>query len=154
MIVAAAMLLAYNLYSSYRFWRDFERIYPPQIAKKEQEILRRMAAALGYSRSFPIIITDRLPDSIFGLSAKDRQGGVKIYLNKHRFKESFSYILDDVLAHEYAHALLLARNYKAKSQDGHDALWQQLCKALGGTVCRRYVDKEELVRQKLQNILH
>ena len=152
-ILFAVMILGYNYYSDYIFEQDFDKRYLPTLQKKEAEILRNMQRHFGYAVRFPVIITDKIPGRIYGLATFDRQKHVVIYLNKRVFKESFDYILDDVLAHEYAHALLLSRGYVDDTEGGHTALWQQTCKALGGMHCERYVDRDDVVDRKLQKIL-
>ena len=152
-ILFAMMILGYNYYGDYIFERDFEKRYLPSLQKKEMEILQNMQHHFGYAARFPIIITDKIPGRIYGLATFDKQKHVVIYLNKRIFKESFDYILDDVLAHEYAHALLLNRGYVDDTDGGHTVLWQRTCKALGGIHCERYVDRDDIVDRKLQKIL-
>ena len=149
----ALAILGYNYYSEYSFERDFDKRYLPALHKKEREILRNMQRHFGYAVRFPIIITDKIPGRIYGLATFDTQKRVVIYLNKRVFKESFDYILDDVLAHEYAHALLLSRGYVTDTNGGHTSLWQRTCKALGGVHCERYVDRDDVVSRKLQKLL-
>ncbi len=152
-ILFAATVLGYNYYSEYEFEHDFDSKFLPPLHKKEEEILQKMQRNLGYAVRFPIVVTDKIPGRIYGLATFDKQGRVVIFLNKRVFKESFDYILDDVLAHEYAHALLLSRGYITDANGGHTPLWQRTCKALGGQHCERYVDREDVVNRKLQKIL-
>ncbi len=152
-VLVSMAILGYNYYGDYTFKRDFDKKYLPPLHKKEQEILQNMQYRFGFAIRFPIIITDKIPGRIYGLATFDKEGRVVIYLNKRVFKESFDYILDDVLAHEYAHALLLNRGYASDTSDGHTPMWQRTCKALGGLHCERYVDRDDVVSRKLQKLL-
>ncbi len=152
-VLFASAILGYNYYSEYRFEENFDKRYLPPLHKKEQEILRNMQRSFGYTVRFPIVITEKIPGRIYGFATFNKKGHVVIYLNKRVFKESFDYILDDVLAHEYAHALLLSRGYINDAEGGHTPLWQRTCKALGGLHCERYVDRDDVVSRKLRKIL-
>ena len=152
-IIAAVTILGYNYYKEYEFEKNFDKKYLPPLEKKELEILRNMQNALGFAMRFPVVITNKIPGRIYGLATFNKQGRVVIYLNKRIFKESFDYILDDVLAHEYAHALLLNRSYVSDANGGHTPLWQRTCKALGDLHCQRYVDRDDVINRKLQKLL-
>jgi len=151
-IFVALAIIGYNTYSDYRFKKEFDTRYLPTLWQKEREILANMRKNFGFSKKFPIIVTEKLPSRIYGLSTLDQSGRVVIYLNKKLFKESFDYILDDVLAHEYAHALLLASGQRSVVDGGHSKLWQLTCKKLGGVHCRRYVDREDVINRKLKKL--
>ena len=150
-IFVALSIIGYNSYSDYRFEKEFDVRYLPPLQQKEQKILENMQRNFGFSKKFPIIVTEKLPARIYGLSTLD-DGKVIIYLNKKLFKESFDYILDDVLAHEYAHALLLASGRRSAVDGGHSKLWRSTCKRLGGLHCERYVDREDVVNRKLKKL--
>lgn len=152
-MLVASMMLGYNFYKEYRFEHDFDRKYLLALDRKEREILQNMRERLGYAKRFPVVVTDRIPGRVYGLATFDKQGRVVIFLNKRVFKESFDYILDDVLAHEYAHALLLSRGYTTNRNGGHTPLWRRTCRALGGVHCERYVDREDVVERKLKKLL-
>lgn len=152
-ILFAVAILGYNYYSEYTFEHDFDKRYLPPLHKKEQEILQNMQRRFGFVKRFPIVVTKKIPGRIYGLATFDKEGRVVIYLNKRVFKESFDYILDDVLAHEYAHALLLNQGYTTDTNGGHTPLWQRTCKALGGLHCERYVDRDDVVSRKLRKLL-
>ncbi len=146
-------VLAYNIYKDKEFQREFPKRYYRQIEQKEQEILRNMQRAFGFSKRFEVIVSDKLPGRIYGLATRNARGEVVILLNKKAFKESSKYMLEDVLAHEYAHALLLYRGVDDASNGGHTPLWQRSCKKLGGSHCERYVDREEVINEKLKKLL-
>ncbi len=146
-------VFGYNHYKNKEFERTFDATYLPPLYQKESEILQNMQKYFGIYKKFPIIITNKIPGRIYGLATFDKTGQVVIYLNKKVFKESFDYILDDVLAHEYAHALLLASGDRSNTDGGHTKQWQAVCQKLGGVHCRRYVDNEDVVNRKLKKLL-
>ena len=57
-------------------------------------------------------------------------------------------MIEEVIPHEYAHAMVFVLGEKSEG-DGHTALWQKICKQLDGKLCERYVDGEEIIRQKM-----
>ena len=147
-IVLALSAFIFNIYNSYTFKNNpLPQSYMDRIDAKEQEILSNMQNNFGFVYKFPIIITDKIPGRLYGLSSH-KDGDIKIYLNKKVMKESMDYIITDVVAHEYAHALLFKlKRYDHK--DGHSKLWQQTCTKLGGQNCKRYVDTQEIIMSKI-----
>jgi predicted SprT family Zn-dependent metalloprotease len=97
---------------------------------------------------FPIIITDKIPGRLYGLTSYEN-GVIKIYLNKKVMQESMGYMIESVLAHEYAHALLFALHQDTYTNDGHSKLWQQTCVKLGGNECKKYVNQHEVIMSKM-----
>jgi len=97
--------------------------------------------------NIPLIVSDEFSSRLYGLTAY-KEGEIAIYLNKKRFKESENYMIEEVIPHEYAHAMVFILGEKT-SEDGHTALWQKICKELDGKLCERYVDGEEIIRQKM-----
>jgi len=147
-IILALSAFLLNTYNSYSFKHNpLPQSYIDKIEAKEQEILSNMQKNFGFVYKFPIIITDKIPGRLYGLSSY-RDGDIKIYLNKKVMQESMDYILSDVVAHEYAHALLFKLNHFDK-KDGHSNIWQQTCTKLGGENCRRYVDTQEIIMSKI-----
>ena len=118
-----------------------------QKAKEIESIIKKI-----YKIDFqaPIHISDKLPQKAFGITVMDKQSKIAIYLNKNVMRESFAYMIEDVLPHEYAHALLfrMQRGY-ARVGDGHSLEWQQMCKELGGSRCDRFVSHDDVILQKL-----
>lgn len=147
-IVVALSVLAKNYYDSYAFNHNaIPQEYEQRIDAKEQEVLRRMQQQYGYAVKFPLIVTDRFQGRLYGLTTyTDSQ--IKIYLNKKVMRESIDYMVESVIAHEYAHALLFYQGH-VDAGDGHTALWQETCTRLGGKNCQRYVDAQDVVMQKL-----
>lgn len=149
MIFLAVSLLAYNFYQSYSFKNSpLSKDKISQIEQKEQEVLSNMQRNFGVRYKFPMIITDKIPGRLYGLTSYE-DGNIKIYLNKKVMKESFDYIISDVIAHEYAHALLFKLNHFTHQNDGHSKLWQKTCQKLGGKNCHRYVDQQEIILSKM-----
>ncbi len=147
-IVVALVLLARNYYDNYTFSHNtIPQEYQQRIDAKEQEVLRRMQQQYGYAVKFPLIVTDRFQGRLYGLTTYT-DGQIKIYLNKKVMRESIDYMVESVIAHEYAHALLFYQGH-VDGGDGHTELWQKICTNLGGKNCQRYVDAQEVVMQKL-----
>lgn len=148
-IILALSLLGYNYYKSYSFKHNpLPKSYLERIDKKEQDVLAHMQKNFGFQVEFPIIITDKIPGRLYGLTSYEH-GQIKIYLNKKVMQESMDYMIDSVIPHEYAHALLFYTHNNSNANDGHSKLWQQTCQKLGGKDCRRYVDQHEIIMSKL-----
>lgn len=102
----------------------------------------------GMRYKFPLIITDKIPGKLYGLTSY-KNGKIKIFLNKKVMQESMSYIISDVIPHEYAHALLFKLGKYSHMQEGHSKLWQDTCKKLGGKDCKQYVNQKEIILSKM-----
>ncbi len=142
-------VLSYNWYQSHLF--DSSPIsdeYRELIAEKESEVLQLMQRYYGFTLDIPLIITDKLPAKSYGVTVYD-SGEISIYLNKKSMRESMEYILDDVIAHEYAHALMFKRGRFEHKSDGHTAQWQKVCQDLGGSRCDRYVNHDDVIMGKM-----
>ena len=63
------------------------------------------------------------------------------YYNHHRI----DYMIDDVLPHEYAHALMFVTGNFSNENGGHTLKWQNMCIALEGLKCDRFVDHNDIV---------
>ena len=96
----------------------------------------------------PLIVTDEFKGRLYGLTAY-QNGEIKIYLNKKVMQESMDYMVDSVIAHEYAHALMFKRGHLHRNDDGHSKEWQVVCQKLGGDDCQRYVDRQEIIMSKM-----
>ena len=72
-----------------------------EVVKIRQKILQRY----GVNVNFPIKISDKLPNNLYGMATMNDQKQIVIYLNKKRFKESEDYMYS-VLSHQYAHAMM------------------------------------------------
>jgi serine/threonine-protein kinase HipA len=127
---------------------DIPQNYKDRIAIKEKEILQNMQKNFHITFKVPLIITDKFKGRLFGLTSYDHSD-IKIYLNKNVMQESINYIIDSVIAHEYAHALLFKQgNYNSKD-DGHSELWRRTCQKLGGKDCQQYVNHQEIIISKM-----
>jgi len=148
-VFSALSVLALNYYKSYTFKHNpLPQSYIQQIQEKEQNILHHMQKNFGFSYQFPLKITDKISGRLYGLTSY-KNGTITIYLNKKVMQESMEYILSDVIAHEYAHALLFKLNQSTNHKDGHSLLWQRTCQKLGGKDCRKYVNQQEIIISKI-----
>lgn len=118
-----------------------------RVELRQNEVLSLIQKNFNTKVDIPLIISDEFDSRLYGLTGH-KEGRVEIYLNKKRFKESEDYMIDEVIPHEYAHAMIFILGEKT-SKDGHTALWQKICLQLDGKRCERYVDNEDIVRQKL-----
>ena len=142
-------ILGYNLYSDYNFKHNpLPKETLQKIKAKEEDVLNHMQKNLGIRYKFPLIITDKIPGRLYGLTSYEN-GKITIYLNKKVMKESLGYVLSDVIAHEYAHALLFKLGYNEQEHAGHSRRWQKTCQLLGGKDCRQYVNQKEIIMSKL-----
>ena len=148
-IVISMSILVNNYYNNYKFnHNDISKEYQKLITDKEKDVLNMMQKNYGFSFKVPLIITDKFKGRLYGLTSY-KNGEIKIYLNKKVMKESMKYILDNVIAHEYAHALMFKHGYMSSKKAGHSKIWQQTCKNLGGLNCEQYVNKNDVVMEKM-----
>lgn len=93
-IVSGTIFLGYSFYKNYQFKMNQ---LSPTILKEiddKQQILRSLAFyKYRIKDKIPIIISDKLPSKLFGLTTLDEKQNIKIYLNKKRFKESSKYMI-------------------------------------------------------------
>lgn len=150
-ILSVGLALAYLIYSqsqSYAFKHSpLSEDTQARVQKKKVHTQTLMAQKFNITADIPLIISDEFHSSLYGLTSY-KNSKITIYLNKKRFKESTDYMIDEVIAHEYAHAMVFLLGKKV-SDDGHTKLWQKICVELEGRHCERYVDNEEIVRQKM-----
>lgn len=148
-ILSASSILVYNYYNTYSFRHNpLSKSYTREINTKEKEILQHMYDNFGVKYKFPIIITNKIPNKLYGLTT-DKNGIIKIYLNKKVMQESFQYVLDDVIPHEYAHAFLFKIGHNSNANGGHTKEWRATCIKFGGKVCKRYVNEHKIIMSKL-----
>lgn len=146
MITLALLYLSYNYYQAYRFKVDpLSAEIQAKIDAKEHEIHERILRHYHIDFKVPLIVSDKLPSNLYGLAVLQPQGQIKIYINKKRIRESLHYILDDVIAHEYAHALMFYFGRK----EGHSKAWQETCLVLGGSRCDRFVNNKDIIYEKI-----
>lgn len=149
MILIASATLAYNYYNSYRFKNNpLPKEYLSAIQQTELNVLNHMQQNFGVRYKFPLIITDEIPGRLYGLTSYNN-GEIKIYLNKKVMQESFDYMTQSVVAHEYAHALMFALGRSTNEKEGHSQEWQKTCELLGGKDCIQYVNQHEIIMSKM-----
>ncbi len=140
--------IAYNWYESRHFkLNPLSDATQEAIKQRQDEVLALIRKHYGLDMDIPLIVSDRFSSQLYGLT-QYKDSKIRIYLNKKRFKESEAYMLEEVIPHEYAHALIFTLK-KSLSRDGHTVLWQKICLELDGKRCERYVDNEEIISQKM-----
>ena len=148
-ILVAVAILAYNTYKSYSFKNnDISKEYKQRILAKEQEVLQNMQNNFGFVFKVPLIVTDKFKGKLYGLTSYEN-GNITIYLNKKVMQESMEYMIDSVIAHEYAHALMFHLGYINVEKAGHSSKWQEICVKLGAKDCQQYVNQQELIMSKM-----
>ena len=148
-IIAAGTVLGLNYYRSYSFKHNpLPKEYLKKIANKEKDVLDHMQKNFGFKIEFPIVITDKIPGKLYGLTSYEN-GHITILLNKKVMQESMNYMLESVIPHEYAHALLFYLHKNSNINGGHSKLWKQTCQKLGGKDCRQYVNQKEIIISKM-----
>lgn len=150
-IILGIIGLLFLFYDNYQFKSTIlsEEI-KVKISQKEYEILQKIRKSYKINFKVPIIISNKLPNRNFGMAVYDSSTRkIKIYLNKNRFKESENYMLDDVLPHEYAHALMFYFKVFSNRNKGHSKEWQEACIRLGGIKCTRFVNHHDIALNKI-----
>jgi len=137
-IIVATATLGINFYKSYSFKHNkLPKEYLKRIADKEEEVLSNMQKSFGYRVRFEVLVTDKIPGRLYGLTSY-KNGHITIYLNKKV-----------VIPHEYSHALLFYLHKNSNEKAGHSNLWKQTCIQLGGKDCRQYVNQKEIILSKM-----
>lgn len=148
-MVLALLLLAKNYYDDYKFkHNEIPKSYKDRIYNKKQEIMAKMKREYGYSIDVPIVVTDKFKNRLYGLTSYN-SGSITIYLNKNIMRESIDYMVESVIAHEYAHALMFKRGYVDVEHNGHSNEWRSTCNKLGGLNCSQYVNSKDVIMGKL-----
>ena len=148
-VLLALLFLAKNVYEQQQFKHNgLSGEQKEAIAFKEQEVLDKMQQNLGYRHKFKLVVTDRFKGNLYGLTSY-QDGQIVIYLNKKVMFESMDYILESVIAHEYAHALMFELGHFNDTKGGHTEQWQVLCRKLGGKECGAYVNQHEVIMAKM-----
>jgi len=148
-MIFSASVFIYNAYKSYSFKHNpLPKSYVQRIEKEEQNVLNHMQKNFGFQHKFPIIITDKIPGRLYGLTSYEN-GHIKIYLNKNVMQESMDYMVESVIPHEYAHALLFLLGKDTNEKGGHSMEWKRTCEKLGAKECRQYVNQTEIIMSKM-----
>ena len=147
-IVISLGYIAYNWYQSYLFKTNpLSADIQKRVEQREAEVLSLIYKKYKIRPHIPLVISDEFHSSLYGLTTYEN-GKIEISLNKKRFKESVDYMIEEVIPHEYAHAMVFILAEQS-SKDGHTKAWQRICLELDGLSCERYVDNEEIIRQKI-----
>ncbi len=147
--VCAVIILGYNWYINYQFNNNplskeiMQRIYQKELHLKQQAKIH-----YNINTTIPILISNKMPSRLFGAATTNGKKTI-VYLNKKRFQESVDYMIDNVLPHEYAHAIMFKLGFLTNKNGGHTIKWQQICINLGGVKCDRFVNHEDILIGKL-----
>jgi hypothetical protein len=146
LVIVSVLLLAYNWHKDYEFdTNPLSQKLEKQIFEKKQQTRQLLKANFGFDLDVPLIVSEKLPSSLFGAAVFTQDEKIIIYLNKKRFKESSDYMIHHVIPHEYAHAVMFYLKDFSKEQSGHSKKWQNICKKLNGIKCDRFVDNHDII---------
>lgn len=145
------MGIVYLQYEDKKFYNnDLEKRIYDRIYFKEIEIRKLIKKHYGIDFKVPIIISKELGTKRFGMAVFNPiNNDIKIYLSKSRFKESENYMINDVLPHEYAHALMFKLGKFSNENGGHTKAWQNACINLNGLRCDRFVNHDDILIDKM-----
>jgi predicted SprT family Zn-dependent metalloprotease len=151
-IIVCVILLMLSWYKGYEFDNNpLSQDIQKEITKKEYEIRRLIKEKYNVNMNIPLVVTDKMNGKLFGMATFDTQTNIiQIFLNKKRFKESKDYMLNDVMPHEYAHALMFYFGDFSKQNSGHTMLWEKACKKLNGSRCDRFVNHDDILIDKIK----
>jgi hypothetical protein len=148
-VITSSILLVYIWYEDYNFSKNpLDRKYLTQIERKHLELRFLAKKHFNITRVFPIIVSDELKSKNFGMTTYNQNGTIKIYLNKNRFKENSSLMINDTLPHEYAHAIMFTISDFSDENSGHSKRWQYICKKLEGINCNRFAQYKDILIEK------
>ena len=150
LIAISLFLLIVINYKNYQFSHNplSKKIYE-RISQKENQIRQKIRLRYGLDIKIEIKIVDKLHENLFGLATYDDLGKISILLNKKRFQESEDYMIEYVLPHEYAHAMMFVLKNFTKQNGGHTKEWQQICINIGGLKCDRFVKHNDIIMGKI-----
>jgi hypothetical protein len=146
LVIVSVLLLAYNWHKDYEFdTNPLSQKLEKQIFEKKQQTRQLLRVNFGFDLDVPLLVSEKLPSSLFGAAVFTQDEKIIIYLNKKRFKESSDYMIHHVIPHEYAHAVMFYLKDFSKEQSGHSIKWQNICKKLNGIKCDRFVDNHDII---------
>jgi SprT protein len=120
--------------------------------KLEVQRLNKLSLDIyGVVLNIPLELVDEVPQNIWGMMIYNQEGPQKIVINKTQLKESPNYIIEFVLAHEWAHAVERIQNTTTKKST-HGKQWLAICNQLSIGRCRQYVHTEKVAREKLHSL--
>jgi len=147
--VVASIGLVYIWWNDYQFDKNpLNQELQTKIDKKVKELRIKAYQKFGVVRKIPVIVTDELSSRHYGMAVYTKNDEIIIYLNKKRFKENEQYMIDDVIPHEYAHAITFAIGHFSNENRGHDEVWQDICRKLDGKRCGRFVNHDDILIEK------
>lgn len=120
-----------------------------KIEEKVTQLEKTTYQNFGLRVKIPVVIVDSIPNNLFGMATIKSNGEINIILNKNRFKENQKYMIDSVLPHEYAHALIFAFGDFSNYNGGHTKQWEDICHQLEGKKCERFVGDDDILIEKL-----
>lgn len=145
------MGLVYINYENAKFFNNpLNQEVLSKIDRKVFFLNKRIYELYGIHVKFPVKIVDKISDNLFGLAMYSQDNQITILLNKNRFKENEEYMINSVLPHEYAHAMMFYFGDFTKENGGHTKRWQQICLSLGGKKCDRYVGQNDILLEKVR----
>lgn len=148
--IASAAMLGIVIYNDQKFKNNpLSKEIQKKVFLKKQHLKLLAYKKFGINAEIPVLVSDKMPDNLFGLAVYTQKKEIKIVLNKNRFQESVEYMLDYVLPHEYAHALMFVIKDFSRENGGHTKKWQQVCLALEGKKCDRYVEHKDVIYGKI-----
>lgn len=147
--ILATLFLIYNWYDNYQFKNNpLNQKIMQSIFTKHKELEINTYQKFNIKRKIPIVISDKMPSKLYGAATFSKSGQIQIFLNKKHFQESLDYMIEDVLPHEYAHALMFVYGKTTNQNGGHTLRWQNICKSLNGLRCDRFVNHNDIIRGK------
>jgi len=150
--IVSLMLLGYIYYTNQQFNNNpLSYGILTKIKQKEYKLRRLILEKYGINVNIPIKISTKIKDNLFGLAVYNN-GNIQIVLNKNRFQESEEYMIEYVLPHEYAHALMFVFKDFTPTNGGHTKKWQKICLSLEGKKCDRFVKHNDVVMGKMNFI--
>ncbi|SKB25902.1 SprT-like domain-containing protein [Malaciobacter marinus] len=145
----SAIFLIYLWYKDYQF--NTKPLAKETILKIEEKRTYLKSLALekyNINYNVPILISKDMKSNLFGKTKYSFDEKVVIYLNKNRFKENVDYMIDSVLPHEYAHAVMFLLGDFSRQNAGHSKKWQEICIFLEGKKCDRFVNHNDIIIEK------
>lgn len=144
--ILGSIFLIYNWYENYQFKNNpLNTSIQKKIKDKTKNLESLAYTKFNIQRKIPINISEKMPSNLFGVATFSKDGKIQIFLNKKRFQESVSYMINDVLPHEYAHAIMFIHGNISDKNGGHTSKWQMICKELNGLRCDRFVNHNDIV---------
>lgn len=137
-------------YKNYQFKNNpLSKEIQDKIKQKQYYLQELTFKKFGIKTYIPVLLNDKMPNNLFGLAVYTKEKKIKIVLNKNRFQENVEYMIEYVLPHEYAHAVMFAMKDFTKVNGGHTKKWQHICYMLEGKKCDRYVDHKDIIFGKV-----